>query len=239
MNELMQIFKNSRFGEVRTLKDEDGEVWFVAVDLCKILQHTNPSQALKDNVDELDVRTLRGTYVDNSQKRKNNLLNFVNESGMYSLIFSSKLPAAKDFKRWVTCEVLPSIRKYGSYTLTDEQRNKITFAEQVSTDAGDVDIQQFAAMLNKGNFKWGRNKILEWMRQNNYIMRMSSRRNRPYKKYIEQGLFKVGAEYTVNNEGTAKKLVKIYLTPAGQVFFANKIIRSALPLLQCKPMKLF
>ena len=83
MNELMQIFKDSRFGEIRTLKDEDGEVWFVAVDLCKILQHTNPSKALKDNVDELDIKSVRASYVDNSQKRKNNLLNFVNGGNYY------------------------------------------------------------------------------------------------------------------------------------------------------------
>ena len=236
MYELAKIFKNPKFGELQVIIDENGELWFVAADVCKILEITNARDAVA-RLDDDEKNNVVLNY--GIPQRGNPTRNIVNEFGFYSLVLSSRTKEAKAFKRWVTHEVIPSIRKYGSYTLTDEQRNKITFAEQVSTDAGDVDIQQFAAMLNKGNFKWGRNKILEWMRQNNYIMRMSSRRNRPYKKYIEQGLFKVGAEYTVNNDGTAKKLVKIYLTPAGQVFFANKIIRSALPLLQCKPMKLF
>lgn len=236
MYELAKIFKNPKFGELQVITDENGDLWFVATDVCKALEITNARDAVA-RLDDDEKNNVVLNY--GIPQRGNPTRNIVNEFGFYSLVLSSRTKEAKDFKRWVTHEVIPSIRKYGSYSLTEEQQNKITYAEQVSIDVGDVDIQQFASMLNKGNFKWGRNKIFEWMRQNNYIMKMSSRRNRPYKKYIEQGLFKVGAEYTINNDGTAKKQVKIYLTPAGQVFFANKIIRSALPLLQCKPMKLF
>lgn len=88
---------------------KDGEVWFVAVDVCKVLEHSNPSQAvLTLDEDEKDITI--GYTRGGDQK-----LHIVNESGLYNLIFKSSLPKAKSFRRWVTHDVLPSIRKTGSY----------------------------------------------------------------------------------------------------------------------------
>lgn len=109
MNNELQIFNNSDFGNIRVVENS-GEPWFVGKDVAEVLGYTNPSKALADHVDaddKLNNETLlslgqRGGWL-------------INESGLYSLILSSKLPTAKKFKRWVTSEVLPTIRKTGSY----------------------------------------------------------------------------------------------------------------------------
>lgn len=110
MNEL-QIFKHEGFGEVRTL-NIDGEPWFVGKDVTDILGYQNGSRDINRHVDEEDKLT-RG-ITDSGQSRQ---MYVINESGLYSLILSSKLPQAKAFKRWVTSEVLPAIRKQGAYSL--------------------------------------------------------------------------------------------------------------------------
>lgn len=108
MQELM-IFENEEFGKIRTLLI-DGEPWFVGKDAAEILGYSNTRDSLSKHVekeDKADVAIHDG--------RQNRVMVAINESGLYSLIFSSKLPTTKKFKRWVTTEVLPSIRKYGAY----------------------------------------------------------------------------------------------------------------------------
>lgn len=106
----IQIFSNPQFGEIRTLADEANEPLFCASDVCKALGYTNPRKAVADHVDEGDV-TKRDTPTTSGVQS----MTFVNESGLYSLIFGSKLDSAKAFKKWVTSEVLPTIRKHGVY----------------------------------------------------------------------------------------------------------------------------
>lgn len=101
----MQIFENPQFGQVRTMI-RDGEPWFVAADVCKALEIGNPTQALT-RLDEDDV-----TLILNEGGRE---MNIVNEPGLYSLVLGSRKPEAKVFRRWVTHEVVPSIRKHGMY----------------------------------------------------------------------------------------------------------------------------
>lgn len=110
MNEL-QVFNNSEFGELRTVTI-DGEPWFVGKDVATALGYKDSVNALKDHVDEEDKAGWRITTQFGDKDTK-----VINESGLYSLILSSKLPTAKRFKRWVTAEVLPSLRKTGSYSL--------------------------------------------------------------------------------------------------------------------------
>lgn len=109
MNEIM-IFSNSEFGEIRTVTI-DGEPWFVGKDIAVALGYRKVTEALQTNVDEMDS-TLIG--VTDSMGR-NQQTKVINESGLYSLIFGSRLESAKKFKTWVTKEVLPSIRKTGTY----------------------------------------------------------------------------------------------------------------------------
>lgn len=108
----LQVFRNAEFGSVRTTVI-DGEPYIVGKDVAEILGYTNPQKALRDHVDDED-KTLNETFTVNGTMGV-----LINESGLYSLILSSRLPAAKKFKRWVTSEVLPVIRRHGIYA-TDE-----------------------------------------------------------------------------------------------------------------------
>lgn len=111
MNNL-QIFSNVEFGNIRTVTI-DGEPWFVGKDIAEALGYSNTSKAVMNHVDTEDKMTEISAYSQNGNTVGK--LTFINESGLYSLILSSKLPNAKKFKRWVTGEVLPAIRKSGHY----------------------------------------------------------------------------------------------------------------------------
>ncbi len=113
MNEL-QIFENPEFGQIRAL-EVDGEPWFVGKDVAAVLGYSNSRNAVPSHVDDDDKLRTQIKYA--GQKRE---VTLINESGLYSLILSSKLPGAKQFKRWVTSEVLPSIRKHGWYIAGQE-----------------------------------------------------------------------------------------------------------------------
>lgn len=121
MNEL-QIFNNKEFGEVRTVVI-DSEPWFVGKDVAEALGYSNSRKAIQDHVDDEDKRD--GVTIRDAIGREQNPI-VVNESGLYSLVLSSKLQTAKKFKRWITSEVIPSVRKNGGYisgqeSLTDEE----------------------------------------------------------------------------------------------------------------------
>ena len=111
MNDI-KVFENDAFGSVRTI-DREGDVWFVGKDVAEILGYTNPSKALADHVDEEDK--LNNESLSSLGQRGGWI---INESGLYSLVLSSKLPTARQFKRWITKEVIPSIRKTGGYFAT-------------------------------------------------------------------------------------------------------------------------
>lgn len=119
----VQIFENAEFGKVRTILKE-GEPYFIGKDVAEILGYSNTRDALAKHVDDEDKNTV--AIRDGIQGNPN--LTIINESGVYALIFGSKLPAAKKFKRWVTSEVLPSIRKTGSYNTIPKERSE--FKEQ-------------------------------------------------------------------------------------------------------------
>ena len=114
MNNSIQRF-DFKGTSLRTLTDENGEPWFVAKDVCDVLGYMNASKAINDHVDQEDK--LNNESLSSLGQRGGWL---VNESGLYSLVLSSKLPTAKEFKRWVTHEVLPQIRKTGGYIPTSE-----------------------------------------------------------------------------------------------------------------------
>ena len=115
MNGAVTVFKNQEFGQIRSLMIKD-EPWFVGKDVAEILGYANASKALADHVDDEDK--LNNASLSSLGQRGGWL---INESGLYSLVLSSKLPAAQKFKRWVTNEVLPAIRKTGSYSVNQNQ----------------------------------------------------------------------------------------------------------------------
>lgn len=142
MDEL-KIFNNAEFGTVRTL-EINGEPWFVGKDVAEILGYSNASKAVITHVDNEDKRFEMFTAPDS---QNGNLIKtaIINESGLYSLILSSKLPTAKNFKRWVTSEVLPAIRKHGMYAMDELLENP------------DIAIQAFTALKEER----AKNKALE------------------------------------------------------------------------------
>ena len=153
----LQIYKNAELGSVR-IAVIDGEPFFVGKDVAVILGYSNPQKALRDHVDEED-KTVNDSFTVNGTKGI-----LINESGLYSLILSSKLPNAKKFKRWVTSEVLPSIRRYGMYATDDlianldlaiaaftalkEERERRMELEEVAA----VQKQQIAEMKPKATY---------------------------------------------------------------------------------------
>lgn len=151
MNEL-QVFKNEEFGEVRSLTLND-EPWFVASDVCKALDISNP--------------TIATQRLDNDERSKFNLgrqgeVNIVNEYGLYNLILTSRKPEAKKFKRWITHEVIPSIRKTGGYQIPDNPMDalKLMFEAQTQTNDKVEHIQEDVKelkdnkLLNPGQYNY-------------------------------------------------------------------------------------
>ena len=120
-----ELFEHEQFGQFRFIKDGE-KLWFVGVDLCRALGYANSRDALAKHVDAQDKRPdVAIRYVSSNGVVQNRKVTLVNESGMYMLIFGSQLPAAKKFTRWVTNEVLPSIRKYGFYRVQQKEQDKI------------------------------------------------------------------------------------------------------------------
>lgn len=136
MNKL-QIFNSEEFGEIRTVTI-DNEPWFVGIDVAKSLGYANPKNAVPKHVSEEDKL---GTQIEYAGQRRE--VTVINESGLYALIFGSKLESAKRFKHWVTSEVLPTIRKTGSY------QKPMTVAEQIQLLAqGNVKLEEKIEAVN-------------------------------------------------------------------------------------------
>ena len=149
MNEI-QIFKNVEFGAIRTMSNKQGEVMFCGKDVALALGYLNSRKAIKDHVDDEDK--LEERIVTSGQNRH---LIFINESGLYSLILSSKLESARRFKHWVTSEVLPSIRKQGGYMVarpdeTDEE--VLARALQIMQAAIQIRDEEIARLQPKADY---------------------------------------------------------------------------------------
>ena len=146
MNEL-KIFNNSEFGELRAMSI-DGEPWLIGKDVALALGYENTKDAIKKHINDEDKRIIQRSQ-NATFEIPNRGMTFINESGLYSLIFSSKLPAAKKFKHWVTSEVLPTIRKTGSYN------NNNTYGldtKQLSLIVAEV-IKEIIPIITKSDLK--------------------------------------------------------------------------------------
>jgi len=146
MEQEIQIFKNEQFGEIRTMLDEKGNPWFVGKDVAAVLGYSKPLNALAMHVDGDD--SLKQGLIDSKGRLQQTI--FINESGLYALILSSKLPQAKAFKRWVTSEVLPQIRRTGGYIPTKDGEGRELSAEEILERAHAI-IGRTLLMLNAPN----------------------------------------------------------------------------------------
>ena len=221
MNEL-QIFNNEEFGSVRTIT-KDNEPMFCLVDVCKALDITHVTD-VKNRLKQDGVGT--SEVIDNLGRKQN--ATFINEANLYKVIFQSRKPSAERFTDWVTSEVLPSIRKYGTYCLprtykealaqllievdknekleleNKEMKPKAEFFDTVADSKTAISMNEVAKVLNiKG---YGRNKLFEFLRDNSVLDRW----NVPYQRYVDNGWFRVIEQhYQKNGEPvvTTKTLV--------------------------------
>lgn len=246
MNNL-KIFENKEFGEIRTVV-KDGEPWFVGKDVAEILGHSNPQRALRDYIDDDDKGVTKIVTPGGTQT-----MAIINESGLYSLILSSKLPNAKKFKKWVTSEVLPSIRKNGGYiagqeTMSDDElmaralqvaQNKILerdkqietmkpkaiFADAVAASHTSILIGDLAKLISQNGVNIGQKRLFKWLRDNGYLIkRNGSDWNMPTQRSMEMKLFEV-KESTINNpDGSIRINRTPKVTGKGQQYFVNKFL---------------
>lgn len=132
MKNEIQIFCHEQFGQIRTMELPDGQVGFVGKDVAEVLGYSNPTKAIQVHVDDEDKMKMMIEATSQNGMLVKSYTNIINESGLYALILSSKLPKAREFKHWVTAEVLPQIRKTGGYIpVQEEDDDKIILAKAV------------------------------------------------------------------------------------------------------------
>lgn len=153
MNNL-QIFNSPDFGEVRIVQ-QNGEPWFIGKDVAEILGYSNTPKAIRDHVDDEDKLTER--IVLSGQNRE---VAIINESGLYSLILSSKMPKAKEFKRWVTSEVIPAIRKHGGYLTADKIEQALTDPDTIIKLATTLKEERAARQQAEASLQAAKPKVL-------------------------------------------------------------------------------
>lgn len=251
MNEL-QVFKNQEFGQVRSLVI-NGEPWLVGKDVTKALGYDNPSKAIRDHVEEEDKRVgVQNVtpYIIDSLGRKQHPT-FINESGLYALVFGSKLPSAKKFKRWVTSEVLPALRKTGQYQVKElsgselmakalieaqnvlaakdkqieEMKPKALFADAVATSHTSILVGELAKILKQNGIDMGQKRLFAWLREKGYLIkRQGTDYNMPTQKAMELGLFEIKEGSYVNGSGVNITTKTPKITGKGQQYFINKFL---------------
>nr|DAO73586.1 MAG TPA: repressor domain protein [Caudoviricetes sp.] len=240
MNNEIQKF-DFRGTSLRTLTDEAGEPWFVAKDVCDILGHSNVSMAL----DRLD----------DDERSKFNLgrqgeTNIVNEAGLYVLVLGSRKPEAHEFQRWVTHEVLPSIRKHGGYMAGQErmtpeqmalasmrwlqskvdeqakqlkaQEGKVLFANAVETARTSILVGDFAKILKSNGIDIGPRRLFAWLREHGWLIKAKgSSWNMPTQKAMDLHLFEIKETTISHSDGHTTINKTPNMTGKGQTYFAK------------------
>lgn len=243
----LQIFENSNFGKIRMVEHQN-EPYFVATDICKALEIANTTQAVS-RLDE-DEKSMLNIGLSGGAT------NCVNEYGLYNLVLASRKKEAKEFKRWITHEVLPTIRKHGMYAKDEllenpdmfisvlqelkaerekkkllqqkieEDKPKTIFADAVSTSKTSILIGDLAKLICQNGVQIGQKRLFEWMRQNNFLIKSGSSRNMPTQRYVEQGLFEVKESNVQNPDGSVRITKTTKVTGKGQIYFVNRFIQS-------------
>lgn len=244
----IQLFTSAEFGDIRTIKDADA-IYFVGKDVAEILGYTNTRKALADHVDPEDKKD--GVTIRDSIGRDQTPV-VINESGLYSLVLSSKLPSAKKFKRWITSEVLPALRRQGGYMLTnanetpeqimaraikiadealkrkdaliEELTPKALFCDAVSVSKNTCLIGELAKLMRQNGVDIGQNRLFERLRQDGYLCRHGSNHNVPTQRAVDMGLFVIKETVISHADGhtTLQRTPKV--TGKGQRYFIEKYV---------------
>ena len=245
MEEKIKIFENGEFGKVRTII-KDGEPWFVGKDVAKILEYRNTKKALSDHVDEEDKYQGDGVTIRDPMGRVQHPT-IINESGLYSLILSSKMPRAKEFKHWVTSEILPTIRRTGGYVASEDMfiENYLPFLDEPYRDLfrlqmtaieklnerirHDKPLVEFANQVAGTDDLIDMNAMAKLAADKNFnigrtrLFRWLKRtgvlmsNNLPYQRYIDRGYFAV-KESVFETPTMTKTYQQTFVTGKGQLF---------------------
>lgn len=243
----IQIFENAEFGKVRTV-EVNGEPWLVGKDVAEALGYSNPRDALSKHVDPDDKGVANCDTPSGVQP-----MTIINESGLYSLVLSSKLPGAKKFKRWVTCEVLPSIRKNGGYihgqeTMSDteliakallmsqkiiNEKQKVIermapkeiFADAVSASDSSILVGELAKILKQNGVDIGQNRLFDWLRERGYLIKYGSSYNMPTQRSMELGLMRIKETAVTHSDGHVSVNKTVKITGRGQEYFINLFMK--------------
>lgn len=240
-NEIQQFdFKGAA---LRTLTDENGEPWFVLKDCMGILDLGNPTETVK-MFDDDEFSTTE--VIDSIGRRQQAYI--ISEPGLYRLVMRSRKPEAKEFQRWVTHEVLPSIRKHGAYMtqqtldkaltspdfliqlatkLKEEQEKvkelepKARFADAVAASDGTCLVGELAKMLRQNGLDIGQNRLFAQLREDGYLGKTGSNRNVPTQKAMDLGLFRIKETAITHSDGhvTINRTAKV--TGKGQTYFVT------------------
>nr|DAL08113.1 MAG TPA: repressor domain protein [Caudoviricetes sp.] len=253
MNDL-KIWENPEFGVLRVI-EQDGEPWLVGRDVAKALGYFNVSKAVATHVDAEDKRFEMLPIADaqNGHVLGATKTTLINESGLYSLVLSSKLPGAKRFRRWVTGEVLPSIRKDGGYIKTApgmsdadimakaillaqktiegqkaqiaEMTPKALFADAVSASSTSILVGDLAKLIRQNGMDIGQNRLFDWLRNNGYLIRAKGMSwNMPTQRSMDMGLFEVKETSITHSDGHISVNKTVKVTGKGQIYFVNKLV---------------
>ena len=246
MNEV-QLF-NFENHEVRSLLI-NSEPWFVGRDVAEVLGYKKPENAIANHVDDDDKTTTLIQGIGSNYKSKTMI---INESGLYCLVLSSKLPSAKKFKRWVTSEVLPALRKTGQYQVKElsgqelmakalieaqsvlaakdkvieEMKPKVVFADAVATSHTSILVGELAKILKQNGIEMGQKRLFAWLREKGYLIkRQGTDYNMPTQKAMELGLFEIKEGSYVNGSGVNITTKTPKVTGKGQQYFINKFLQ--------------
>lgn len=243
MNEM--IITNAEFGSIR-IEMRNGEPWFVGSSIAKVLKYQNQQKAIRDHVDAEDKLTEQIVLA--GQRRE---VTLINESGLYSLILSSKMEEAKRFKHWITSEVLPAIRKTGGYQQTEPQgkellalavleaqktieeqnraiermRPKEIFADAVSASKTSILIGDLAKLIKQNGVDIGEKRLFQWMRENGYLIRKDGASyNMPTQKSMDLEVMEIKESTITQPNGSVRISRTPKVTGKGQKYFINKVI---------------
>lgn len=249
MNEL-QIFENSQFGTIRAI-EKDGEPWFVAADVCRALELEDVNKAIS-RLDEDEGTRIEIPHPQNPEKRMT--VNAVNEPGLYALVLGSRKPEAKAFKRWITHEVIPSIRRNGGYiagqeSMTPEElmaaalimANKTIENQKARLSTLTVENQimkpkadYFDELVDRNlltNFRdtakelhSGQKEFVSFLLGNKYIYRDKAGKLLPYQRHVDDGLFELKE---CVNEKSGWKGSQTMITPKGLETFRLLFVGAA------------
>lgn len=246
MNEIIEVFNNAEFGSIRTAKINN-DIYFVGKDVADALGYVDTNKAVSMHVDDEDKKLNDKTSPSFGQRGAT----LINESGLYSLVLSSKLESAKRFKRWITADVLPALRRTGSYSLNipqtlpealrayadeveqhnrtralvEAQRPKVIFADAVSTSDTDILVGDLAKLLNQNGYTVGQNRLFEQLRNEGFLIsRKGNSYNMPTQRAMEMVLFRIKETAITHSDGRVSLNKTPKVTGKGQQYFINRFI---------------